>query len=457
VIQQTQQDWNDDRLEQLFPDGGIDTHPIGEFTVIYNDAAKGAKVSFKLVNKRAVFTIALKRNYSLDLGSAIVLQTWTASAIKANQKVNYDDLDPLLKNQKAAYYWLVCSPILDGNAVTEGPQTLVLNLDQGIPDAITSFDASEAAGSGGSVRISVAFAAPVSPQFGSCKIYISGYNGVVDYVAIAQSATSPFSFLLTQTSEAVTLKAVAVSKNGVESTAAAPTKALTLNGTATVPAKSIGGTAAELTTGVQVSFPAGAESNITQYSIYRAAKGAGFGAAVSIGTVAPTGAAAYTFLDTTGFVGGSAYEWYVIATNAIGNSAASAAINTIQLNTSADLPSNTAANQSNTATIDSIDNGTNATARIYGPGGVGTGYTRKTGFGDQARTTGTITGAYSTKYVIYRANGGGAFSISTTAYDAIPDTLESVGAVTMCAAGGAGGTSGGGGSGGGRGGGPMPL
>jgi hypothetical protein len=208
-------------------------------------------------------------------------------------------------------------------------------------------------------------------------------------VLYANSATSPFRFPLAQTGETVTLKAVAVSKQGVESTATAPTKSLTLGSAATVPAKVIGATAAELSTGVQLSFPAGPESNITQYAIYRGAKGAGFGAASSIGTVSPTGAFAYTFLDSAGL--GGLFEWYIIATNAIGNSSASAAITTTQIFTSANIPANAPSNYTNTCTVDSIDAGADATIRIFSAsGGAGTAWTQKTGYGDVSRPYGTV-------------------------------------------------------------------
>lgn len=439
-----------DRLDILFPQGGISSTPLGEFIVIYNAVAKGAKVSFSLRDKSGIFQILLKRNYSLDEGSATALQTWTASAITQDSEVNYDDLDPNLKNNSTVYYWLDCLPILDGNSVTVGPQKLVLNLDQNEPDAITDFDASHGALAANVINVAVAFTPPSNDLFGSCKIYISGYQGITDYQAIAQSETSPFDFNLLQTGETVTLKAVAVSINGIESTATAPTKSLTLGTAATVPAKPMGVTATEIATGIQVAFPANGESNVTSYKIKRALLNAGFGASSTIATVVTTGAAAYTSLDTDGLK--DVYEYYVVATNAAGDSSPSAVAIEDLINSSARLPIN-AVQYTNDSTVDSVDAGASATVRVYGSGGVGSAWNLKLGYGNTTQTKSqlaqTFTGkSYTTKYYCYW--NGSSFILATTFFDVLPDGYWLVGTVTTVAAGGGGGSSGGGGSDGGK-------
>lgn len=435
-----------DRLDTLFPQGGISLTPLGEFIVTYNAAAKGAKISFNLRDKAGIFQILLKRNYSLDEGSATALQTWTASAIKQDAEVNYDDLDPDLKNQSIAYYWLVCAPILDGASVTVGPQKLVLNLDQNEPDAITDFDASHGALVGNIVNVAVAFVAPSNDLFGSCKIYISGYQGITDYQALAQSETSPFDFNLLQTGETVTLKAVAVSINGIESTAVAPTKSLTLGTAATVPAKPMGVVVQEIATGVQVSFPANAESTVTSYKVYRAALSAGFGASVLVNTVVSTGAAVYVSLDVNGLK--DVYEYYVVAVNGTGDSSPSTVAIEDFIISSSRLPINSV-QYTNNATINSIDAGASATVQVFGPGGVGTAWDLKLGYGSttvtKSKPAQTFTGkSYVTAYLCYW--NGSAFVLTTSYFDVLPDGYYYVGPVTTVAAGGGGGSSGGGGS-----------
>jgi hypothetical protein len=430
-------------LDRLIKRGRIAQRPISEFSATLNAEALGVKVSFRLIDKSGVAMLTLKRNYSQDVQSAQVIQTWMVEPIAVNAVLNYDDLDTNLRTHANVYYWLTASPLLSGaDDVTVGPQALAVNIDQLPPDAIADFDASHSAASGGKVVVGVTFKVPTF-KFGSCKIYIAGYQGVSGYVAIAQNSVNPFNFTVDQTGETVTLKAVAVSPSGKESEATAPTKSLTLGVAATVPAKVMNVTAQEISTGVQVGFPANPESNVTQYSIYRAARGAGFGAASSVGSVAPTGANAYTFLDSNGLTG--KYEWFVYATNAVGNGTASDAATPTVVYNSGSIPVNVPSNQTNDCTIDSIDAGASATIRIYGPSGVGNGYTAYKGYGNESRPYSTITGkSYTTKYYIYY--NGSTHLATTSLFSVLPDGYEQTGSVTTVAGGGGGGTSGGGGS-----------
>jgi hypothetical protein len=117
---------------------------------------------------------------------------------------------------------------------------------------------------------------------------------------------------------------------------------------------------------------------------------------------------------------------------------------------------NDPSNTTNHATVDSIDAGSSATARIYGVGGVGTSWTRRNGFGTfPVFPAGTITGlAYSTNYYVMWTGPtptypGAAYAAFSLLPNALPDNFVFAGLVTTVAAGGSGGSSGGGGGGGG--------
>jgi hypothetical protein len=113
---------------------------------------------------------------------------------------------------------------------------------------------------------------------------------------------------------------------------------------------------------------------------------------------------------------------------------------------------NDPSNTTNHATVDSIDAGTSATARIYGVGGVGTSWVRRNGYGTfPAFPAGTITGlAYATPYYVMWTGPnptfpGAAYAAFSLLPNALPDNFVFVGKVTTVASGGGGGTSGGGG------------
>jgi hypothetical protein len=92
------------------------------------------------------------------------------------------------------------------------------------------------------------------------------------------------------------------------------------------------------------------------------------------------------------------------------------------------MPGNVPVNTTNTATVDSVDAGTSALARIFGPGGVGTSYMRITGFGSLNRPPGDVAGlAYSTAYSIMW--DGSSFIAASTYPDTLPDNFELVGTI----------------------------
>lgn len=120
---------------------------------------------------------------------------------------------------------------------------------------------------------------------------------------------------------------------------------------------------------------------------------------------------------------------------------------------------NSPTNTVNNATVDSIDSGGgSATIRIYGPGGVGSSWTRFDGqTGQTTVPSGMIPANYSTAYIVmYNSTTGyHAFPKATQYTSALPDSLFFVGVVTTVASGGGGGSSGGGGNNPGTGGCPL--
>lgn len=442
-----------DRVDAVAPQGPMGTNPIGLLTALPMSDVSGIRVTFELEESQSVAKIRLLRNTSLDSGSAVEVNSW-AAPFNDGDKFDFGDIDPAIKGLQVSY-WVELRNFNSDQTLLVGPQTVNFNTDIAAPDQISEFDASHEAVAGSSVRVSVAFKPASSTRFGSVKIYISGYHGVAAFVGIAQNEVSPFAFNLDQTGENITLKAISVSPNGDEA-GSGPTKALTLGVGATVPSAVMDPSAAELPTGVQISFSAGTEANITTYQIWRAARGAGFGAALNIGTVAPTGLNRYSFLDTNGLTG--QFDWFVVVVNPAGSSAASDATNQSQINTSADLPPNSPLNTTNQATVDSVDAGASATIRVYGTGGVGSSWMRTTGFGTETYPGASLTGfGYSTTYYVMYDKKNAVYVVTTSAPATMPDNYVFAGKLTTVAAGGGGGTGGGGGSTGGRGGGIYDL
>lgn len=442
-----------DRVDLIAPRAPMARNPIDAFQVAFNSTTLGMTITFTLVDSTGISSILLKRNSSQDIGSAVAINTWDAAVLGDNQKVAYSDNDQAIKGQQSVFYWLECHAFLRNSPPVEvGPQTTPLTLDQEPPNPIADFSVSRSAVSGGVVKIGVSFQPALGDKrFGTCKITVAGYNGIAATVEIAEGATSPFSFALEQTGETVTFSAIAVSQNGIEASSG-PTAVLTLGATASVPAKLIGASATELTTGLQITFPSGAETNITLYQVFRGPRGQGFAAASSIGTVTPTGASAYTFLDAGGL--GGIFEWYVFAVNAAGNGAASVQIlpNPTSL-TSADQPVNSPSNTTNQATVDSFDAGTDATIRIYGTGGPGSSWTSPRGFGTITLAGGSIPHkSYNTIYYVVWDTVGLQYLAFTSFPSVLPDNFAWAGKVTTVIPGGTGGTGGGGGSTGGGGG-----
>jgi hypothetical protein len=108
-------------------------------------------------------------------------------------------------------------------------------------------------------------------------------------------------------------------------------------------------------------------------------------------------------------------------------------------------------NVSNDAVVDSIDGGTSATVRIYGPGGVGAAWDSINGQGTTTYPAASITGiGYSTAVIVVYDTLTSTYLVQTSYSSSLSDSYIILGSLTTCAAGGTGGTSGGGsGTGGG--------
>ena len=115
---------------------------------------------------------------------------------------------------------------------------------------------------------------------------------------------------------------------------------------------------------------------------------------------------------------------------------------------SANASPNLIKNSSNDGKSDSIDAGSNATVRVYGPGGVGSNwnhYRNKVSVGTYAAVT--FTGkAYATRYYIGYDTALNTWTISTSFKDVTGDAMVVFSVLTV-SAGGGGGSSGGGGAG----------
>lgn len=118
---------------------------------------------------------------------------------------------------------------------------------------------------------------------------------------------------------------------------------------------------------------------------------------------------------------------------------------------SAKINQNVMFNYTNNATVDSIDNGTNATVRVYGPSGVGTTWHQIIGSAiGPERPAFSGTTAYNQDTWVYY--DGTAFHITTIPSQTLADGLLFCAKLHTVSAGGGGGTTGGGGSTGGSGG-----
>lgn len=417
-------------IDRLRSTPGINAANVSNFMAVADATTGGVDVSFALISTTGIGLMSLLRAGVNDPAQAVVLQTWAPNA--ATYK--WSDTDKQLKTLARAYYWLRMQPANPtGSAVTAGPQSLLLNPALVAPIEATGISASHGAVANGTVLVTVNVTGIPSGE--SVHIGVTGYLGNAAQVIVAQRGSSPLQFALEATGETVTLQALTVSSGGV-STAGGPTCTLMLSAGATVPAQVQGVTVAQIATGNQVMWPASIEAGITSYQLYRGQRGDTFLTATLLATITASGTGTVIYLDTAGL--GGDYQYFVKAVGASGTSTESAAAFPAIMYSSSLVPTNVPTNTSNTATIDSIDGGTSALGRIYGPGGVGTSYQRLAGFGSMSRPNGSIAGLiYKTKYVVLYDTGTKAYIAATTYPATLPDGFEYVGAFTTTAAGGA--------------------
>lgn len=420
-------------LDGLMSTPDISTTAVSQFIPVTNATTNGVDVSFSITNITGIKTITIVRAPVMDIAQSVVLNSWPAAAAS----FTWSDTDSLLQQYGQVFYWLKLAPVNPtGQEALAGPEFILLNPSLLPPVPALGISASHAAAVNGTVLVTCNVSG--IPAGNSVKIYVSGYEGNASAVAVAQKTSSPIQFVLQATTETITLKAIAVSQGGTEASTG-PTTTLILTGTATVPATPEGVAVAQISAGNQVMWPANLEAGVTGYQVYRGQRGDAFGLASLLATVTATGEGTVEYLDTAGLAGD--YQYFIIAVTSAGNSLPSDAAFPFVLYSSAGLPTNSTTNVTNTATLDSIDAGSNATVRIYGPGGLGSTYTRVTGFGTRTRPSGSIAGvAYLTLYAVLYDTINQIY-LATTSYSAtLPDNYEWVGTLTTTAHGGASGS-----------------
>lgn len=403
----------------------------------------GVHVDFDITQAIRIDKVEVLRSLDKDVGNALVVQSFALPGVGT---FVYDDQDTTLVG-RAVSYWIRASGGDTNDVVTIGPTTCDLSTSDVTPPAILdAFSVSHAAGVNGAVRVTVNGRIKDDTQLGSVRIYVTGYKGVAIKQSVAQESSRTFSFNLAQTGETITVYAAPVSTTGVEADPSQwLSQAITLGVAATVPAKVLNAFAVNTSyTNVQITFEATDDAGLLDFKVYRGPRGLGFGSASLYATIALTGSRQYVYTDTAV---ADQYDWFILGRNATGNGAASDAINPTVVYNSSFLPINSPVNQQNNATVDSVDpgGGVGATARIYGPGGVGTAWTQTTGFGGISRAAGSITGlSYGIFYYIVFNLLTGLFEASLTNLNALPDYKVWAGKLQTVAAGGAGGQTGGG-------------
>ena len=369
------------RIDLANPQGANFVSPITALTVALSADGLSVDVSCKIATVDGLDSIVILRSNSRDISTATVLQTAPASALTVGQTLACVDWQTPAPGANA-YYWIKAVPTASAASPSvRGPRALY-GLSTGPITPATApglryFDASHSAAVNGLLTVTCSFSPLVPASFASCRIYISGYQGNANYVAVAQSAVSEFQFPLFATGEAVTLRAVGLDANGNASPSSEwLTKNLTLSTSVTVPAGILDASAQAISTGVQLQWTSGLESDITQYNIYSATEylisldqspASLWAVAALVGTLASPGAGtACNYTDAAGLAGPKV--WFIVAVGAAGNSLPSPPIFLPNISTTAGLPPNSPNNLTNYATVDSIDAGSSATVRIYGTG-----------------------------------------------------------------------------------------
>ena len=439
------------RMDLTNPQGSNFVSPVSALQAALSANSQSVTVTFQLASLTGLLSVVVLRNTSRDPASATAIQTFAATGLAVGQAISCTD-GAVPSAGETFYYW--AQAVASGTLATayRGPARVGgLLVQTGAGPGLSAFDASHSAAVDGVLTVSAVFAAPASSNFGGVRLYISGYQGNSEYVAIAQSGTSPFQFTLLETGEAVTLQARAVDLDGLEIAPAGITKALMLNGSVTVPAQVLSAAATAINGGARLQWTTGLEADVTGFNIYRATpfilwpRSNYWSEATLAATVATSGPGAQmTWDDPAGLTGRVVY--FVVAVGSAGDSLPSPGIWLDILYTSAGQAPNSNVNTTNYAVVDSVDAGSSAAVRIYGAaGGVGTSWQMQYGYGLQTYPAGAISGlAYSTQYYVIFDLESESYFATTLMPSTMNDNYAYAGTVTTVAAGGGGGSTGGG-------------
>lgn len=422
-----------DQIRRAQSSPAIPSNAVSSFLARTN-VAGGIDVTFTLTDSTGISALTLARAVSPDPASGTVLQSWSPATPR---DYLYTDAGEQGAASGAFYYLTLSAVGANGKAAVVGPVSLALAPDTSTPTAPTSLSVGHGPASNGSVPVYAVVSGATSP----IRVYVSGYQGNAGAVLVASGPASPLTFSLLATGETVTVTAVTVNGAGVES---APTagQPLTLSPGPTSPPTPAAPTVTQIPSGNQLTWPSDPDPSVTTYTVYRQQRTDATTSAI-LATVTATSASSVTYLDTAGLTGDFAYT--LTATSPSGTSAATspAASPAVTLS-SAQLPPNVSSNVTNNATIDSVSvSGMYALIRVYGPGGVGTGYTHYVGSGSAARPNGTISGCqFKTQYaVVYDTSAKSYIAYLMTDYPStLPDTYELVGYHTTVSTGAASGS-----------------
>lgn len=410
-------------VRKMISSPNILQNAISAFTVSQNSATGGVDIAFHVSTTQGILSINLLRATVRDSAQATVVQTWSSIEV-----LDYAFPDAAnVASISQAFYWLRLNPVgTSGTSLLVGPQSISLNPDLTAPAKPTSISASHDSVVNGAVQVFVNVGG-VDPQ-NSIRIFVAGYHGNANPVAVAQGGSSPVIFNLDATGETVTLTAQAVTPQGIASPVSG-SFLLSLGTSRLAPAAPTTPTVVQFSGGNQVSWRSSGESWVLSYYVFRSQRDETFISAVNIATVAATTEGTVNYVDAAGLTGDFAY--YIIAHSGSGDSQPSGPGSPTITFTSSTIPPNVPGNTTNNATIDSIDSGTNAIGRVYGPGGPGTSYTHYTGYGSLNRVNGVLAGlAYNTNYFIMYDTKTKAYSayLQTTGYPGtLPDSFEYVG------------------------------
>lgn len=410
-------------VRKLISSPAIPSNAISSFIATQNAASGGVDVSFHVSVSTGISSISLLRSSVMDYAQATVLQTWSAIDLLDYAFPDAANIASVTK----AYYYLRLNPTgTSGTSALYGPQVVALNPDLSSPTAPTSLTVSHDAVSNGTIQMYLNVGGVTVGN--SIRVFVSGYHANPSPVAVTQAGSSPITFALDATGEIVTIQVAQVTPQGIQS-GLSPAVTLTLSSARTVPASPVTPTVVQFSGGNQVTWRSSAEPWVLSYYVFRGQRDETFLTATNIATVTATAEGTVTYLDTAGLTGDFAY--YIVAHSATGDSAPSGPGFSAITYTSSSIPPNVPGNTTNNATIDSIDSGTNAIVRIYGPGGPGTSYVHYTGYGSLNRPNGVVVGLpYNTAIFVMYDTIAKAYFIypQSTGYPGtLPDRYEYVG------------------------------